>query len=130
MIYSAEVVRLGGEVEEEVVLRFNSAEITCFAGICPYQIEVRSTYKVVLTPVIFDDYSVREVSRNTPSSLIRVDESFAYEVVGQLNGRYLDAGCIVLEDEILFRDYGYLQGKQIAWKVGRIDVEFLKTGAE
>ncbi|ESS47795.1 hypothetical protein L665_03773 [Ralstonia solanacearum SD54] len=37
----------------------------------------------------------------------------------------MDAGGIVFEDDVLLSDFGYLEGKMIAWKIDRIDVEFL-----
>lgn len=125
MIYFAEVVRLNNDVEEEVVLRINGVDITCFASVCPFPIDERATYRVALTPFVFDGYSVCEVSGESLPSLVRVSSGFAYEVVGKLTGNKLDAGCIVLEDDVLLSEYGYLDGKMVAWKVDRIDAEFI-----
>ena len=125
MIYTAEVIRLDDDVEEEVVLRINGVELTCFASVCPYPIEEGATYQVALTPVVFDDYSIREMSADALPTLVKIGGGFAYEVVGELATAQLDAGCISLEDDVLLRDYGYLNGKMVVWKVDRIDVEFL-----
>lgn len=125
MIYSAEIVHLSDDVEEEVALRISGVDITCFANICPFQINEREIYQVALTPVVFDEYSVYEVPRESRPSLVKVGAGFAYEVVGELIGNQLDAGCIVLEDDVLLRDYGYLDGKMVVWKVDRIDAEIL-----
>ncbi|MGE3320500.1 MAG: hypothetical protein AB7I18_14515 [Candidatus Berkiella sp.] len=125
MTYTAEVIRLNDDIEEEVVLRINGVELTCFASVCPYPIVERATYEVALIPVVFDDYSVREMSKDTHTSLVKVGNGFAYELVGELAGGLLDIGCISLEDDVLLRDYGYLNGKIIAWMIDRIDVEFM-----
>lgn len=38
---------------------------------------------------------------------------------------YLEAGGLVFEDEVLQRDFGYLDAKFVGLRVDRIDVEFL-----
>jgi hypothetical protein len=125
MLYFAEVVRLNDEVEEEVVLRINGVEITCFAGACPYQINEGGTYQVALTPMVFADYSICQALKGALSSLTKVGAGLSYEVIGKLVGNHVDAEGIVLEDDVLLRDHGHLDGRMVVWMVGRIDVEFL-----
>lgn len=125
MIYSAEVVRLSNDIEEEVELCINGVNITCFVSVCPFQIHEHAIYKVALTPLIFDDYFICEVPNEKLPSLVKVKTDYSYAVVGELIGNRLDAGCIVLEDDTLLSDYGYLDGKMVLWKVDRIDVEFI-----
>ena len=127
MIYSAEVMRLSNDVEEEVDLRINGVNITCFISICPFQIREHAIYKVALTPFIFDDYFICEASKESVPSLVKVKTDFSYEVIGELTDNRLNAGCIVLEDDILLSDYGYLDGKMVLWMVDRIDVEFISN---
>lgn len=125
MIYSAEVVHLSDDIEEEVILRINGIDITCFASVCPFRISEGATYQVALTPVVFGDYCVCEASEGSDPSLVSVNKGFSYDVIGKLTGGRLDARGIVLEDDILLRDYGYLDQKVVVWRVDRIDVEFL-----
>ena len=125
MIYQAQVLRVDGDIEEEVMLRVAGIELTCFASVCPYKIETGLSYPVELRLVMFDDYAITELPDETPSSVARVGTSFAYVVTGKLNDSCLESGSLFFEDEVLQRDFSYLEGKMIAIKVDRMDVEFL-----
>lgn len=125
MIYIAEVINLNDEIEEEVVLRINDIEITCFVSICLFLIEKHMTYQVQIMPVIFHNYVVYEVPEETKPLIEKEGDSFIYNCIGRLIGNQLDINFIILEDDILLRDFSYLDGKMIAWKVDRIDVEFI-----
>jgi len=125
MIYLAEVRRLSDDVEEEVVLRINGIELTCFAIVCPYKIEEGVSYQVELTAEVMNDYLVSELDEEVSPSIVQIGDSFSHVITGKLDGNRLDAGGIVLEDDVLLSDFGYLEGKMIAWKVDRIDAEFL-----
>lgn len=124
MIYQALVLRLNDDIEEEVMLRIDSIEIVCFASVCCYEIEVGLTYPVELYVVVFDDYSVTELPDSTKPSVTRDGNGFAYVISGKLNGNCLESCGLVFEDDVLKRDFGYLEGKMIAMKVDRLDVEF------
>ncbi len=125
MIYQARVLALGDDVEEEVNLLIDDVRINCFASVCPYPIEEGETYPVCLELVVFDDYEVAESSGNAFAAFSRIGEGFAYVVQGRLNGICLNVGGLVFEDEVLQRDFGYLDGRWVTLKVDRIDVEFL-----
>ena len=67
MNYLAQIKRLSDDVEEEVVLRINGVELTCFATVCPYKIEEEASYQVELTAQVFNDYLVNELGmRRSP----------------------------------------------------------------
>lgn len=121
--YNALVKKIDDDVEEEVTLSLNGFEVTCFAGVCPYQIEEGKEYPVSFELMIFDDYHVNESKEEMPS-LERVGSSFSYWIIGKLEGGIVNSS-IPFEDEILLSDYGYLDGKYIRLKIDRIDVEFL-----
>lgn len=125
MIYEALVLRVDEDIEEEVMLRIGGIELACFASVCPYNIEVGLSYPVELHPVVFDNYSVNELPDGTPPSIDRVGTGFAYLITGKLSSGCLEAGGLVIEDEVLERDFSYLEGKMIAMKIDRMDVEFL-----
>jgi hypothetical protein len=125
MIYQAKVLHLDEDVEEEVVLQVGGVELTCFACVCPYAIEVGLSYMVELHPVVFGDYVVTELIGDTAPAVARVGNSFTYVITGQLSGGSLECGGLIFEDEVLQRDFGDLDGKTIAMTVDRIDVEFL-----
>ncbi|WP_205781154.1 hypothetical protein [Methylocaldum sp. SAD2] len=126
MIYQALVLRVDEDIEEEVLLRVGDIELACFASVCPYKIEVGLSYPVELHPVVFDDYSVTALPDETQPAVTRVGTGFAYVVTGKLSGDCLESGGLVIEDEVLQRDFGYLEGKMITMKIDRMDVEFLR----
>jgi len=122
--YFAKVESLSSTIEEQVTLTLNDLEITCFAGVCPYQIDEGFIYPVLFAATIFDDYEV-EKSESNIMGLERIGGSFSYWANGLLSEGVIDCG-IQFEDEILQSDYGYLDGQFIRMKVDRLDVEFLE----
>ncbi|OZG73376.1 hypothetical protein BTA51_10125 [Hahella sp. CCB-MM4] len=118
------VKKIDDNIEEEVTLELNGVELTCFAGVCPYQIQEGKEYPVSFELEIFDDYCVEELNEEKVA-LERIGNDFSYWVAGRLDGSVIHS-VIQFEDEILMSDYGYLDGKFIRMKVDRIDVEFLK----
>ncbi|MEC4723583.1 hypothetical protein RY831_31075 [Noviherbaspirillum sp. CPCC 100848] len=125
MNYLAQIKRLSDDVEEEVVLRINGLEVTCFATVCPYKIEEGASYQVELTAQVFNEYLVSELDEDASASIVQIGGSFSHVITGRLSGNRLEAGAIVFEDDVLLSDFGYLEGKMIAWKIDRIDAEFL-----
>lgn len=122
-IYKALVTQLNENVEEEVSLIINGIELTCFAGICPYEIHVGKEYNVLLDLMIFNDYCVNKADFMS-KKISRIERGFSYLLTGKLDGSVIDCG-IQFNDEILLSDFGYLDGQFIQLKVDRIDVEFL-----
>jgi len=125
VIYQARVIGLNDSIEEEVALQIDGVRLTCFASGCPYRIEEGKSYPVQLELLILDDYEVIESPDEAGADFVETGEGFAYLVRGKLNGRYLEAGGLVFEDEVLRREFGYLDGKRVTVKADRINVEFL-----
>lgn len=125
MHYSAKILRLNEDVEEEVVLVINGLELVCFVNMLPHGAKEGQSYQVELIPMVFNEYSVHELNGDVLPSIIQVNNSFSYIAVGKLSGNRLNAGGVVFEDDFLLSDFGHLEGKIISWKVDRIDVEFL-----
>lgn len=111
------------DIEEQVTLLINGREITCFAGVCPYQIQVGHEYSVAFEMNVFDDYYVTP-SASQEQLVTQVDNGFAYLLSGKLDGNTVDCG-IPFEDDVLLSDFGYLENQFVNFKVDRIDVEFL-----
>lgn len=110
-------------VEEEVTLLVGNQKLVCFAGTCPYQIEVGRYYQVDFDMKVFDDYSV-VLSNLKKSSLTRLGDTFSYIINGKLQGNSID--CVIpFEDNVLLSAFGYLDGEFVEFKVDRIDVNFL-----
>lgn len=126
MIYSARLRHVSNEVEGEVLLTINGMDLPCFAyASLPHEAKEGSFYRVELIPQVLNDYQVSELDEDVPPSIVQVGNSFSHVITGRLSGNRLDAGGIVFEDDALLSDFGYLEGKMIAWKVDRIDAEFL-----
>jgi hypothetical protein len=125
MNYLAQIKNLSDDVEEEVVLRINGVELTCFAAVCPYKIEEGASYHVELTAQAFNEYLVSKLDEEASPSIVQIGDSFSHVITGRLSGNRLDVSGIVFEDGVLLSNFGYLEGKMIAWKVDRIDAEFL-----
>ena len=123
-VYRAEVVELGEDVEEEVVLSIRGMHLVCFAGVCPYVIQKGQRYPVLLSLMVFGDYDLEAIEETTPG-LTRRGSGFAYELRGWIQGDALDAG-IVFRDDVFLSEYGYLDGRFVSMKVDRIDAEFLE----
>jgi len=119
--YYAKVLKLDPDIEEEVTLDVNGIEITCFASVCPFKISVGKEYPVAFE---FDDFDISEQSTEE-TSLARLGSDYSYELKGKLDGDTVDVG-IRIRDEFLSSEYGYLDGKFVSLKVGRLDVEFLE----
>jgi hypothetical protein len=122
MIYQAKVLRIDAPIEGEVMLQVGNVELTCFAYSHPYGIEAGSYYPVALS--LFDGYAVEEVSDDTEPSIVRLGNTFVHVITGRLNGRCLESGDLTLEDDALLSEFGYLDGKMVVMKVGRIDADF------
>ena len=69
---------------------------------------------------IFNEYQVAE--SNLPPQLRKIGQSFSYEVIGLLENGIITIGDFKIFDEILYSDYGYLDGKNVSWIVDRIDM--------
>ena len=81
-----------------------------------------SSYPVELH--LFDDYVIEEVSDDSEPSIVRIGDTFAHVITGRLNGRCLEAGDMTFEEDMLLSDFGYLDGKMVVMRVGRIDADF------
>jgi hypothetical protein len=125
MIHEAQVVKLDQNVEEQVIIRIGSTELTCFAAVCPYEIKEGLSYPVELHPVVFDDYAIVEIDNDPAPSIVQFGTGFAHIVRGRLCGGRLESGGVIFQDAMLRRDFGHLDGKMVSMKVDRIDAEFL-----
>jgi len=75
--YYALVRKIGDAVEEEVTLSLDGFEVTCFAGVCPYEIREGEKYPVSFELMIIDDYCVEE-SESGVAKLEQIGNGFSY----------------------------------------------------
>lgn len=125
MFYSAKLLHLDKNIEEEVVIEVNGERLVCFSNMLPYGVKEGHDYQVEIIPMVFKEYIVKEQEKNVYPSIKRIDDSFSYIVIGKLTGAGLDTGSIIFDDEVLLRDFGYFDGKMVSWEIDRIDVDFI-----
>lgn len=122
-MYTAKVIALNKNIEEEAIISINNVEFTTFVSFTPYKIEIGKEYPVDIT--LFGD--ILEIRENIDKkiAITRVNETFRYIIQGYLfEDGQLDIGFII-EDNELFWDYPYLYGKYVIFTVDRINSEFL-----
>lgn len=124
------VKRIGNDVEEEVVLESEGHELVCFASNRPAFVEGGKACLVVLTLLVMDDYDITVLEGDVNQSLERLDDGFAYRIVGPLiDGRLRSCG-FEFKDDALETEFAYLNGETVAMRVDRINVKFLKSSRE
>lgn len=128
MIYIVKVIKIDNVVEEQVLIEVNNIQLNVFASICPYEIKEGSSYPVEISLSVFDEYDVAKLGDLSLPPFTRNGGGFGYIVRGRLNGDHLKVGDLLFEDEVLQKEFGYLDGETIALKVDRIDVEFIEEG--
>lgn len=123
MQYEVYVKRIDPHVEEEVDVVIGQMEITVFASICPYQIEIDKRYLADISLLFLDDIEIKP-SDDQERSVTRHDDLFRHTMKGILmEGGIIDIG-IQIENELL-QNYEYLFGSFVTFNVDRINIEFL-----
>jgi len=121
--FKAKVLKIDKDVEDIITVEIDGVTLTCFANICPYQINVGKDYNIEISFEVFSEYIVEEVPE--PQLAITQSENcLPCWFIGKHCGKKLQS-VITFEDEILLSEFAYLEGKYIRMKVDRVDVEFL-----
>jgi hypothetical protein len=124
MTYSVLIKDINQDIEGEVTLVVNGLELTCFSNMPPSLNSIGTECEIEFLPMVFGEYDVHEVPDTSGPLVQRVGNSFSYVVSGLLNEGAIDAGPVTFEDEVLQSEFGYLDGKMVAWKIDRLDVDF------
>jgi hypothetical protein len=114
------IVRLGDDIEEEVVVGIGDQVLTCFLSVCRHAITRGNSYEGSLSLWAADGLEVHETA-GEPSGIVRLGDGFRYRIVGVVRGPVLDAG-IQFEDELFSTEYEYLDGHSVAVVVDRIQL--------
>lgn len=122
MSYKIKILSKDEHVEESLWIEVDGKILNVFCSDCNFVFNVNSIYHVELEYEIFDEY-VPEITDNSPQ-FRKIDQSFAYEIIGMLNNGTLSVGDIFFKDEILLSEYGYLENLKISLKVDRIKLYF------
>ena len=125
MTYQALVVRLSEQIEEEVMIRIGDVELTGFAHVCPYPIEIGRIYPVELDPLVFDEYNIQNVDDDALESIIRTGDEYEYVVTGRFKDGAVKSQGLSFEDEIFATEFKYLNGTTVTFHIDRLDLCFV-----
>jgi hypothetical protein len=124
MTYDAMILSLDSNIEELVEISVNGNRLTCFASVCPYEIEVENKYPVECHVRIFDDLRFELVEGADPECIDLID-GFHYSIIGKLReGKFVSKGIEFVEDDD-FSEIAYLDGQTLKIDVDRLEVHFL-----
>lgn len=120
MSYNVKIISQDELVEESLWIEVDGRVLNVFCGDYNFLFKADSLYQVELEYEIFDKYEV-EITEKLPQ-FRKIDQSFAYEIIGILQNGALSVGEIVFKDEFLLSEYGYLENLKISLKVDRINL--------
>ncbi len=118
----AKILKLNGNIDEDVTLLIEGAIINCFISSCPYEIQVGDTYDVELVINLADDLKIERVE---PRKILieRMDHGYSYLLYGNLrNDIFLS--FTALNAEGIHYDHPECNDQFIKLEVERIDVSF------
>jgi hypothetical protein len=116
-----ELVGIDDLIEEEVKVKVNGIYLDCFAGNCPFALQVGHKYDVVFS---YSDFEI-EQSEDEECSIEKLNNSYSYKINGSLNNGVINS-IVAISDDYLLDSYGYLDGMTVSMIVERLDIEFLK----
>jgi len=120
MNYKTKFISRDENVEESLWIQINGIVLNVFCSDYNVNFLQLAEYQVELEFNIFNEFQIRESS--LPPQVRKLDNSFAYEIIGILENGTVTIGDFSIFDEILLRDYHYFDGKNISWIVDRIDM--------
>lgn len=128
MIQSILLRSISDLVEEEVEIQVRDLRLTCFAYYCPYKIHEGAHYPVELSAYVSDDLEVRPVNDDEPSSAVRLDDGFSYDLTGVVRGVNLEVDGVYIDIEGLLDGSDGLSaydGSAVCIRVDRIQIAFV-----
>lgn len=115
-------------VEEEVEIQVGDLTLTCFAYYCPNEIHEGDHYPTELSVYVNDDLMVRPVNDDEPSSAVKADNGFSYNLTGLVRGANLEVGGVYFDIEELLDGPDGLSaydGSTVCIRVDRIQIAFV-----
>ncbi|WP_282297024.1 hypothetical protein [Stenotrophomonas sp. PS02289] len=115
-------------IEEEVEIQVRGLTLTCFAYYCPGEIHEGAHYAVELGVYVDDGLALRLVSADEPSSAVRVDAGFSYDLTGVVRGANLEVDGVYFDIEELLGGLDGLSaydGSTVCIRVDRIQIAFV-----
>ena len=107
-----------------MALQISGVRLTCLSSVCRYLVEEGKSCPVP-RQLRLDDYDVTEHLMTQARTLSKREKALPLWFRESSMTGIRRRGGSVFEDAVFQRDFGYLDGKRVAVKADRIDVEFL-----
>ena len=125
MKQSATVKELSDDFEELVHVSVGGCIVICFIAVCQYRLTINHEYLVRLNVGIIDDLHIREVDQFVDVGLENITNTYAYRLVGIIDGSNLIIGQLVISLSDFASEILYLDGKRVELYADRIEIEFI-----
>ncbi|WP_313460705.1 hypothetical protein [Stenotrophomonas sp.] len=128
MIQSVFLRSVSDSIEEEMEIQVGDLALTCFAFYCPHKVHEGIHYPVELSVYLHDDLAIRPVNDDEPSSAVRVDDGFSYDLTGVVRGAKFEVDGVYFDIEELLDGPDGLSaydGSTVCIRVDRIQIAFV-----
>ena len=122
MKYIAQIIECNENLEFILKIKVRNEILEVFSSSIPSFIDLKKNYLIDLEATIFDDYLIEKI--HYPHQIKQIDNSLRYEIIGYLKEGKLDVNGLIFEDDILNRDFFYLDNNTVKWTVDRINADF------
>lgn len=122
MKYQIEILSVDEFVENVLKINLSGVVLEVLTLNLPFPLDKTHHYMVDLEPKVFDDYQVIET--NEEVGFKKIGNTLGYNIVGVLINGVIHVDDLLIFDEILLSDYGYLDNRKVKWTVDRIDIDF------
>ena len=122
MKYIAQIIECNEDLEFILKIKVRNEILEVFSSSIPSCIDLKKNYLIALEATILDDYIIEEV--NYPHQIKQIDNSLRYEIIGYLKEGKIDVNGLIFEDDILNRDFFYLDNNTVKWTIDRINADF------
>ena len=122
MKYIAQIIECNENLEFILKIKVRNEILEVFSSSTPSCIDLKKNYLIALEATIFDDYLIEKIHYS--HQIKQIDNSLRYEIIGYLKEGKLDVNGLIFEDDILNRDFFYLDNNTVKWTVDRINADF------
>ncbi|MBC2116212.1 hypothetical protein HCB06_06210 [Listeria booriae] len=123
VLLNATIISFDPDIEEEIIVKINEIEATCFIGYCPIKISLGEYYPVEISLFVIDSLDVKPQSDGEKITELVKLENARYSLKGFLSpDGNLNVGFDI-KDEIL-EDYQFLFGQYVELEIDRLTIDF------
>ncbi|MBC2189431.1 hypothetical protein [Listeria booriae] len=123
VLLNATIISFNPDIEEEIIVKINEIEVTCFIGYCPIKISLGESYPVEISLFVIDSLDVKPQSDGEKITELVKLENARYSLKGFLSpDGNLNVGFDI-KDEIL-EGYQFLFGQYVELEIDRLTIDF------